>query len=228
MMAFYSPSYMLLVLLPALVLTAFAQRRVQSAFAKWSRVANERRLSGLDTAQIIMSHTGLQNIGIGHVAGQLTDHYDPRAKEMRLSESSTQPTVAAMAIVAHELGHAEQDMTGNFMLRTRGALAPAASLGSQVGVLMIILGLLLNAVQLAWLGVLLFAAMVLFTLITLPVEYDASRRAKKHLTELGLVSPWEREGVDAVLDAAALTYVAGAAVAVLNLLYYLSLLRRRS
>ena len=227
-MGLMNPSYMLLVMLPAVLLIAFAQWRVNSAFNKWSRVRNEKGLSGLDTAQIIMGHTALQHVRIGRVAGQLTDHYDPRSKEMRLSESSTQPSVAALAIVAHELGHAEQDATGSAWLRLRASLVPAASIGSQVGVGLILLGLFLNLTGLAWLGVILFAGMVLFTIVTLPVEFDASRRAKRHLHELGLVSERERKGVDAVLDAAALTYVAAAAAAVLNLLYYASMLRRRS
>jgi hypothetical protein len=227
-MGFYNPSYLLLVMLPALLLTMFAQWRVRSAFTKWSRVANQRGLTGLQTAQIIMQHTGLQNVKIGSVAGQLTDHYDPSAKEMRLSESSTRPSVAAMAIVAHELGHAEQDLTGSTWMGLRSALVPAASIGSQLGVGLIILGLILHVSGLAWLGVLMFAAMVLFTIVTLPVEFDASRRAKQRLSELNLVSPHEAEGVNAVLNAAALTYVAAAAAAVLNLIYYTSILRRRS
>jgi len=225
---FHDPIYMILVMLPAVALSTFAQWRVKSAYGTWSRVRNEKGLSGLDTARVIMRSVGLEDVGIGRVAGRLTDHYDPRAKEMRLSESSTQPTVAAMAIVAHELGHAEQDKTGHAMLRLRASLVPAANLGSQLGLLLIIAGLLLNVLGLAWLGVFLFSAMVAFTLVTLPVEFDASRRAKRYLTDLDLVSPGEREGVDAVLNAAALTYVAAAAAALLNLIYYVSLLRRRS
>jgi len=227
-MFFFNPTYMFLVMLPTVAITMFAQWRVQSAFGKWSRVRNEKGLTGLDTAQIIMQNTGLTHVGIGRVAGQLTDHYDPSAKEMRLSESSTQASVAALAIVAHELGHAEQDLTGAASLRLRSALVPAAGAGSQLGVLLIILGLVLHMSGLSWIGVALFAGMVLFTIVTLPVEFDASRRAKRHLTELGLVSPRERDGVNAVLDAAALTYVAAAATAVLNLLFYVSLARRRS
>lgn len=223
----FDPTYLLLVFLPTMLLTLFAQWRVKSAFNKWSRVRNEKGLSGIETARVIMRSAGLESVGIGNVAGQLTDHYDPRSKEMRLSESSTQPTVAAMAIVAHELGHAEQDKTGNAMLRLRATLVPAANLGSQLGLLLIIGGLFLNITGLAWIGVFLFAGMVAFTLVTLPVEFDASRRAKRHLRELGLVSPREQKGVDAVLNAAALTYVAAAAAAVLNLLYYVSLIQRR-
>ena len=231
---FFSPTYMLLVVLPTLILSVYAQWRVKSAYGKWSEVANERGLSGLDTANALMRHQGLEAVTVDRIPGMLTDHYDPRGKVMRLSQGSLQPSVAAMAIVAHELGHAEQDKTGNTMLNLRASLVPAANLGSSLGVWIIIGGLFLQGaapqigIPLAWLGVLLFSAAVAFTLVTLPVEFDASRRAKKNLYAAGLASPSEMKGVDAVLDAAALTYVAAAAAAVLNLLYWISLISGRS
>jgi len=225
---FFDPTYLILVMLPTVVLTVYAQWRVKSAFAKWSEVPNERGLNGLATARIIMQDRGLEFIEVKPTPGFLTDHYDPRDKSIYLSEGSQQPSVAAMAIVAHELGHAEQDKTGNTMLNLRARLVPAANLGSGLGVWIIIGGLLLGMTQLAWLGVLLFSLTVLFTLVTLPVEFDASRRAKAHLRSLNLVSATEAKGVDAVLNAAALTYVAAAAGAVLNLLYYAMLLTGRS
>jgi uncharacterized protein len=224
---FLDPTYMLWVMLPTIVLSLYAQWRVRSAFAHWSRVANERRISGLDTARLIMQHAGLETVGIGQVAGELTDHYDPRDKTIHLSQSSVQPSIAAMAIVAHELGHAEQDKTGNAMLNLRSSMVPVANIGSQLSWLLIIGGLFLNMLSLAWLGVLLFAAAVGFTLVTLPVEFDASRRAKRYLRDLDLVSATEARGVDAVLNAAALTYVAAAAGAVLQLLYWITLLSGR-
>ncbi len=225
---FYNPTYLILVMLPTVVLTLYAQWRVKSAFAKWSEIPNERGLNGLATARIIMQDTGLDFIEVKQIPGFLTDHYDPRDKSINLSEGSQQPSVAAMAIVAHELGHAEQDKTGNTMLNLRARLVPVANLGSGLGVWVIIGGLLLGLTQLAWLGVLLFSLTVIFTLVTLPVEFDASRRAKARLRELNLVSPTEAKGVDAVLNAAALTYVAAAAGAVLNLLYYASMVGGRS
>lgn len=224
---FFDPTYMIWVMLPTVILSLYAQWRVRSAFARWSRVANERGISGLETARLIMRHAELEHVGIGQVAGALTDHYDPRDKTIHLSQTSTQPSIAAMAIVAHELGHAEQDKTGNVMLNVRSSLVPVANIGSQLAWILIIGGLFLNFLSLAWLGVLLFSAAVAFTLVTLPVEFDASRRAKRYLRELNLVTTTEAQGVDAVLNAAALTYVAAAAGAVLQLLYWISVVAGR-
>lgn len=141
---FFSPTYMLLVMLPTAILSFYAQWRVKSAYGKWSEVANERGLSGLDTANALMRHQGLEAVTIDRIPGMLTDHYDPRGKVMRLSQGSLQPSVAAMAIVAHELGHAEQDKTGNAMLNLRASLVPAANIGSSLGVWIIIGGLFLQ------------------------------------------------------------------------------------
>lgn len=225
---FMSSGYLMWVFIPTAILTLFAQWRIKSAFNKWSQVPNERGMDGLATANAIMRSVGLEHVQVNRTPGFLTDHYDPRDKSINLSEGSAQPSVAALAIVAHELGHAEQDMTGNAMLRLRASLVPVASIGSNLGTWLLIIGLLFNMTNLAWVGVLLFSAAVAFALVTLPVELDASRRAKRHLRELQLVSPTESQGVDAVLNAAALTYFAAAAAAVLNLLYYVSLLGGRS
>jgi Zn-dependent membrane protease YugP len=219
---FVSSGYLMWVLIPTFVISAFAQWRVKSAFRKWVKVRNEKGLTGVETAQIIMRDRGLDAIAVEGVQGELTDHYDPRSKTIRLSETSKGSSVAAMAIVAHELGHAEQDLTGNAMLRLRTAIVPVANIGSRLSWILIIAGLLLNILQLAWLGVFLFGAAVLFTLVTLPVEFDASRRAKANLSNLHLVSATESKGVDAVLNAAALTYVAAAAGAILQLVYWIS------
>lgn len=227
-MFFGDARYMLWVMLPTLVLTLYARWRVESAYRRYSQVPSQRGLTGLDTARILMQRQGLQEVSVEQIPGQMTDHYDPRDKTMRLSQSSIGNSVAAMAIVAHELGHAEQDKTGNAMLNLRASLVPVANIGSGLGVWAIILGMALNWYPVALLGVLLFGAMVAFTLITLPVEFDASRRAKRHLAAAGLVTPEESRGVDAVLDAAALTYVAAAAGAVLQLLYWVSALSGRS
>lgn len=226
-----SGSYLLYVLLPSLALTMYARWRVNHAYGKWSQIANDRGLTGADVARALMDARGLSHVGIERIPGMLTDHYDPRAKVIRLSDSSLQPSVAAMAVVAHELGHAEQDKVGDTMLNLRAALVPAANLGSGLATWLIILGFALMRFGggtfgslVAWTGVLLFGVAVLFTLVTLPVEFDASRRAKRWLTDLGLVSANESAGVNAVLDAAALTYVAAAAGAVLQLVYFASLL----
>lgn len=232
-MFFGDSRYMLWVMLPTLILTLYARWRVESAYRRYSQVPSQRGLSGLQTARILMERQGLQAVQVEQIAGQMTDHYDPRDKTMRLSESSTGNSVAAMAIVAHELGHAEQDKTGNALLNLRASLVPVANLGTGLGVWTIIIGLFLERISsiglaVAWLGVLLFGAAVAFALVTLPVEFDASRRAKRHLAAAGLVTPEESRGVDAVLDAAALTYVAAAAGAVLQLLYWVSALSGRS
>ncbi len=230
----FSGSYMLWVLLPSLVLSLYAQWRVKSAYSRWSRVANARGLNGGEVARALMDARGLGHVGVERISGMMTDHYDPRGKVIRLSDSSVQPSVAAMAIVAHELGHAEQDKTGDAMLNLRAALVPAANLGSGLATWLLVGGFALQSMGslglgslLAWTGVLLFSAAVLFTLVTLPVEFDASRRAKAWLTELGLATSDEARGVNAVLDAAALTYVAAAAGAVLQLVYWISLLTGR-
>ncbi len=223
---FYHPAYMLLVLLPTALLTGFAQWKVRSAFSKWNAAPNERGLSGTETAQIIMQQAGVP-VGVAAVSGDLTDYYDPRDKSIHLSEGSTQrPSVAAMAVVAHEMGHAQQDKTGSSLLQLRASLVPVATFGSQLAPWLIMLGFLLNMLALAWAGVLLFAGAVAFTVVTLPVELDASRRARGFLRDFGMVSQREEPGVNEVLNAAALTYVAAAAAALLNLLYYLSLVRR--
>lgn len=230
----FSGSYLLWVLLPSLVLSLYAQWRVKSAYGRWSKVANARNLNGAEVARTIMEARGMTNVGVERIQGKMTDHYDPRGKVIRLSESSVEPTVAAMAIVAHELGHAEQDKVGDAMLNLRAALVPAANLGSGLAMWLLIGGFALQSMGsiglgnlVAWTGVLMFSAAVLFTLVTLPVEFDASRRAKRTLSELGLVTPNDAKGVNAVLDAAALTYVAAAAGAVLQLLYWVSLLTGR-
>ncbi len=231
-MFFGDSRYMLWVMLPTLILTLYARWRVESAYRRYSQVPSQRGLSGLQTARILMERQGLQDVQVEQIAGQMTDHYDPRDKTMRLSESSTGHSVAAMAIVAHELGHAEQDKTGNALLNLRASLVPVANLGSGLGVWIIIIGLGLERISsiglaVAGLGVILFGAAVAFTLVTLPVEFDASRRAKRNLAASGLVTPSESKGVDAVLDAAALTYVAAAAGAVLQLLYWVTVLSGR-
>jgi hypothetical protein len=232
---FIDPVYLIIMVVAAL-LTFGAQWKVKSAFAKWSKVPNEQGLTGVDTAKRIMAGRGLEYVSMKKVAGELTDFYDPRDKSINLSDSSTgRPSVAAMAVVAHELGHAEQDKDGYAALKLRSALVPAANIGSNVGVWLIIIGIGVQAMSQSaaglgslavWAGILLFALAVTFTLVTLPVEFNASARAKRNLAELGLVSPHEQQGVNAVLNAAALTYVAAAATAVLQLLYWVSRARR--
>ncbi len=208
-------------MLPAFLLTILAQMWVRSAYGRYRRVRNGRGLTGLQAAEILLQAEGLDHVGLEMVPGALTDHYDPRTKVLRLSaEVARTPSVAALGIVAHECGHALQDARGSLLLRARGALVPAANLGSQLAPYLILLGALFDATGLIQMGLLLFSAAVAFTLITLPVEIDASRRALAMLRRNGLVTDQELGGARAVLIAAAMTYVAAAATALLQFLYF--------
>ena len=228
----------LVFMLPALLLALFAQWRVSSTYRKFSQIRNVQGLTGADVARVLMRNEGLDYVSVEMIPGDLTDHYDPRGKVMRLSEGSARyPSVAAMAVVAHELGHAQQDKEGYFWLQLRSGIVGLANVGSQLGILLIFVGLLLAGMSarsggsiglsLAWAGVILMSAAVVFTLVTLPVELNASARARAMLARNGLVTSQEAEGVSSMLSAAALTYIAAAAQAVLQLLYFVTLLSGR-
>lgn len=223
--------------LPGFLLGLYAQSRVRSAFSRYSQVRTARNITGAQVARRLLDEQGLHDVVIEQSSGMLSDHYDPRHKVLRLSpEVYGTPSVAAAGVAAHEMGHALQDYQGYAALRLRSGLVPAAQFGSRLAPLIFFAGFMLMAfgsqlgVTVAWIGVALFGLTVLFTLITLPVEFDASRRAKKLLTSSGTIVGNEIEGVNKVLDAAALTYVAAAVAAVGQLLYYVLLLsggRRR-
>jgi uncharacterized protein len=223
-MFFLSPTY-LLFMAPAFLLMLLAQWYVNSAYRKWSQVQASTRMSGAEAAQRLIRNGGLYDVRVEGVGGNLTDHYDPRNKVLRLSQGVYQGrSVAALAIAAHELGHAVQDHVDYFPLRLRSALVPAVNIGSTLGWLLIIVGMVIQWTDLAWLGVLVFSGGALFALATLPVELNASARAKQLLAESGIImGEQERRGVNNVLNAAALTYVAGLVTAVLQLLYFASL-----
>jgi Zn-dependent membrane protease YugP len=208
-----------------LILTGLTSLYVKSAYNKWSQVRARSGLTGAQAAQRLINNGGLYGIGIQGVAGQMTDHYDPRNKTLFLSQGvGNVPSVAALAIAAHELGHAMQDSEEYFPLKFRSALVPAVNIGSNLSWILIMLGMFLQFSQLAWLGVAAFGASVVFALATLPVEFDASARAKRLLADSGIiVGEEERRGVNTVLNAAALTYVAALVTAVLQLLYYAGL-----
>jgi Zn-dependent membrane protease YugP len=219
-----------LFMLPPLIFMIWAQSRVSSAYNKYSKVRNMSGLTGVQAAQTLLEHNGLRDIKVEGIKGKLTDHYDPKHKVLRLSADVARlPSVAALGIVAHEIGHAVQDKMGYAPLRIRSALVPAANLGSRFGLICVILGLILFAFNfafgetLAWVGVWLFAAAVLFALVTLPVEYNASNRARQMLQATGLVSAREYQGASAVLSAAALTYVAALLQALAQLFFFLFL-----
>ena len=229
-MFYFNPLYLVFAL-PALLLALVAQWRVQAAINKYSRVHTGRGATGARVARAILDGYGLQHVAVERTGGFLGDHYDPLSRTLRLSpEVHDTPSVAAVGIAAHEAGHALQHAEGYWPLQARSAIVPVVQFGSYLGPLVFMLGFLLNFTGLAWAGVFLFAGVALFALITLPVEFDASRRAKELLAGQGYVWGEELTGVSRVLDAAALTYVAGLAQALSTLLYYVFLLtgfRRR-
>jgi Zn-dependent membrane protease YugP len=218
---FFDPLYLML-LAPALILSVWAQAKVKRSYAKFAKVPSSTGLSGAEIAQRILSSNGLHHVKIEQVSGFLGDHYDPSKRVLRLSpDVYAGRSVAAAGIAAHECGHALQHQASYTPLVLRQTLAPAAIWGSNLSWILILAGMFLNLTGLTWVGIGLFSLAVLFSLITLPVEFDASKRAKAILPSLGLVGPNDRDGVAAVLNAAAMTYVAAAATAVLQLLYFL-------
>ena len=223
-MFFFDPMY-LCFMIPAIALMGFASWYVRHAYNKWSQVRASSGLTGHQAAERLISTGNLYGVQVQGTAGQLSDHYDPRNKTLFLSEGvARSPSVAAVAISAHELGHALQDAEEYFPMRVRSMLVPAVNIGSNLGWILIMIGLVLRMTELAWIGVLVFSGGALFALATLPVEFNASARAKQLLYETGIIqTEEERRGVNQVLNAAALTYVAGLITAVLQLLYYVFL-----
>lgn len=222
----------LLFSLPALLLGFWAQMKVQSAFRKYSQVKSYTGLTGSEVARRMLDINGLSNVKIEPAQGILSDHYDPRTKTLRLSGPVYQSnSLAAAGVAAHEAGHALQDQQGFAALQMRSWMVPTVQLGSWLGPIIFIVGFVMSGqtgTTIAWLGVGLFALTAIFALLTLPVEFDASRRAKAWLASSGVLYQQEMAGVNSVLDAAALTYVAGAVQAISTLMYYAFLLLGRS
>jgi Zn-dependent membrane protease YugP len=223
-MFFLNPFY-LLFMAPAMLLVFAAQWWVNSMYRKWSQVSNQSGVSGSEAARRLLQYGGLSGVEIERVQSRLGDHYDPREKKLRLSPGvSDSASVAAVAIAAHEIGHALQDKQNYAPLRFRAALVPAVNLGSTLGWILIIVGLVLQSTigqQIAVIGLAAFALGAIFALATLPVELNASARAKELLASAGIIQGQrEREGVNSVLRAAAFTYIAALAAAILQLLYY--------
>ncbi len=227
---YFDPMYLVFAL-PALILAFYAQWKVRSAYSKYSRTPNMRGVTGLDAARWLLGAAGLSHVNVEGAPGRLSDHYDPRSKTLRLSkEVAYSPSVAALGVVAHEVGHALQDQTNYAPLRLRSGLVPVVNLGSYLGFILFFIGIILQFSGLLWLGIVFFSASVVFAFVTLPVEWDASQRAIRLLSSSGLVDSRELEGTQAVLSAAALTYVAALAQAISTLLYYVFLatgMRRR-
>ncbi len=215
--------------LPALLLGFWAQMKVKGAFNKYSRIRSYVGLTGAEVARRMLNANGLSNVQVEETHGFLSDHYDPRAKKLRLSPDVFRSnSIAAAGIAAHEAGHAVQDQQDYVPLKFRSAMVPSVQFGSWLGPIIFIGGLLLQWTSLAWVGLGLFALTAIFALITLPVEFNASNRAKAWLTTSGVIYGEESQGINRVLDAAALTYVAAAVQAVSTLLYYTFLLTGRS
>jgi len=233
---FFDPLYIALIVV-TLVISGGAQLYIRSTYGRWSQVQNGPRLSGAQVAELLRDradfggrpgHEAITAINV--VPGNLSDHFDPRDRSLGLSAAVAQtPSVASMAIAAHEVGHAQQTAQGSALMQLRSLLVPAASLGPNLAYLLIFAGLIMNLTGLVTIGIAFFAIAVLFSILTLPVEIGASRRALAMLDSTGmLTSPQDRDGARSMLTAAALTYLAAAVTSVLTLLYYLTLARRNA
>ncbi len=224
---YYSYSY-LLFMLPGLILMLYAQFKVKHAFSKYSAVINSRGLTGADAAREVLRQNGVADVRIEQVSGNLTDHYDPKANVIRLSDGVYGSTsVAAVGVAAHEAGHAVQYAKGYGPIKLRTAIVPACNIGSRLGIPLAIIGAILNFTGLIYIGIVLFGLAVFFQVVTLPVEFNASRRAMQAISSTGLLSNQESKGAKAVLSAAAMTYVAAMIQSVLTLLYYLTRFNNR-
>ncbi len=220
---FFDPMYFVF-MIPGLLFMLWAQSKVRGTYGKFSKVRNHQGVTGAQAARRVLDSNGLFDVPVEAIPGELTDHYDPRKRVLRLSQGVYGvPSVAAIGIAAHEAGHAIQHAKAYAPLQVRTAIVPAVSFGSNFGFIVLFAGLLMQSPGIAWLGVGLFALATVFALVTLPVEFDASRRAKQALASAGLVDVQEGQGVAKVLDAAAWTYIAGFAASLLTLLYYVSL-----
>jgi len=228
-MFYIDPTYMYVFFI-TLAISVGVQLYLKSSFNKWSKVENGSGITGKDAADIIFMRTSLDKIPLEAVAGSMTDHFDPRGNVVRLSDPvRQQPSIASMAIAAHELGHVQQYQTGSAMIKARGFLVPAVTYSPRVSYICLLLGLWFNFTGLLWLGIAFFAIMVVFSILTIPVEFDASRRGLKLLDEAGLMRTEEdRKGAKSILTAAGMTYLAAAVTSILQLLYYISVANRRS
>jgi Zn-dependent membrane protease YugP len=220
-MFYFDPTYLLFIL-PGLLFSLWASWQTRSAFNKYSKVRTARGLTGAQAAQIMLRSANLNDVEIVSTPGALTDHYNPMTRRLALSEPVYgSSSVAAVGVACHEAGHAIQHALGYKPLWLRTLLVPTANIGSSLGYIVMVLGLVFHAQGMVALGALLVMAVLLFQIITLPVEFDASARAKRVAVEQGIVLAQEREGMNRVLNAAALTYVAAVVSTILTLLYYL-------
>ncbi len=221
---YWNPTYWLFVG-PALLFMLYAQWRVSSSYRRWGRVQNTQRIPGAVAAERLLAENGMSGVRIQGIGGRLTDHYDPQSNTLSLSEDvARQASVASLAIVAHEIGHAQQDAQGSLLMKARSGLVPAVNFGSSLGPILFIIGYFLQFSTLMWLGVAFFSMAFVFALLTLPLELNASARAMRMLKSSGLLEEGqEMHGARSVLNAAALTYVAALLTALTQLLYYMTL-----
>lgn len=226
---FFDSTYLFMVFIPGVLLSLAAQAFVRSALSKWGNTRNSSGLSGPEVAQRIMRSAGLTDVQLETTPGQMSDHYDPRSHTVRMSSDvAGKASVASMAVVAHELGHAQQHAEHSPLIGMRNFLLPAVTISPTISYGLIMAGFFFQLTGLLWLGIIFFAITVVFMLLTLPVEIDASRRGLILLRESGVMaSDQEAAGARNVLTAAALTYVAAAVSSLLTLLYYISLATRR-
>ncbi|MEZ6039078.1 MAG: zinc metallopeptidase [Planctomycetaceae bacterium] len=221
-MMYFDMKYILMVMIPGLVMSGLASMLVKSSFAKWSQIGTRRGFTGAQAAKTLLDGAGIHDVQIVPTNGFLSDHYNPSTRTLALSESVyASRSVAAVGVACHEAGHAIQHANSYAPLWARSALVPAMGIGSSVGPWVIFIGLAMHMQGLAVIGCLLFGAVVLFQIVTLPVEFDASARAKRLVVEAGILDADEQIGVNRVLNAAALTYVAAAASSILTLLYFM-------
>jgi len=216
------------VLIPAILFTVFAQVKVKSAFAQYSQIRPRRQMTGREAAEIILRANGVHGVALSHVSGSMTDHYDPSANVIRLSDTvDSVSSVAAIGVAAHEAGHAVQYAEGYAPIKLRTGILPVCQIGSQLSGPIFFMGLIFASELLLNAGILLFSAVVLFQAITLPVEFNASRRAVRAIAAAGILTDEELRGTRAVLTAAALTYVAAMLTSLLSLLRLIMIAGRR-
>jgi len=222
----YDPTYILVLI--GFVITLIAQIFVSSSYKKYKKINTKSGLQGFEVARRILDMNGLNNVDIVETKGELTDHYDPERKVVRLSSDIYHgSTIASSSVAAHECGHAVQDKEGYFFLRLRASLVPIVNISSKVGYIAIVIGLIFGAMKLAWLGIFLELAILFFQLITLPVEFNASKRAADFLKKEALIEEKEQAGSKKMLNAAALTYVASVVTTLLEILRLVLIVSRR-
>ena len=226
---YIDPVYFWYVFIPTILISIGVQVYLRSTFSKWNNIRNSTGQAGVQVVKQLFDRTSLQPIRVERISGTMTDHFDPGANVVRLSDPvATKNSVASMAVAAHELGHVQQYQTGSGLIKVRGFLLPALQFSPTISYIAILMGLWFNMTGMLWVGIFFFALMVLFSLLTLPVEIDASRRGTKLLQEAGLMqNDNDAKGARAVLTAAALTYLAAAITSILQLLYYISVANRR-